>query len=154
LHYDPVVSAAGPEPRRKLSEEEIDRLAHASRRLFASVPEVVALYLYGSAARGEAARDLDLGVVLAGPVPPATVEAWAATLQAEGAPAGPEIDLRVLSGAAPRFRCEVLRTGRLLYEGDERGCIEFEAAAMSEWLDFRPTWLALRRRMLERWIHG
>ena len=149
-----MVSAAGPEARRKLSVEELDRLAHAAQRLFAAIPEVVALYLYGSAARGEAARDLDLGVVVARPVPPATVEAWAATLQAEGAPAGPEIDLRVLSGAAPRFRCEVLRTGRVLYEGSEPGRIEFEASAMSEWLDFRPTWLALRRRMLERWTHG
>jgi hypothetical protein len=32
--------------------------------------------------------------------------------------------------------------------------IAFEAEAMIEWLDFKPTWQHMRAQMLQRWTHG
>ncbi len=140
--------------RRTVGRAELDALGEAARELFGAEPVVVAAYLFGSAARGEAARDVDVGVVTRCPVPSRTLERWASELQARGAPHGPEIDLRPLASTPPRFRVTVLREGRLLYEGDRRARLEFEARSTSEWADFRPTWLRMRRRMLERWQHG
>ena len=118
------------------------------------VPEVVALYLYGSAARGELARDVDLAVVVHGAVSHALIERWAAELQRRALPRGPEIDLRVASGAAPRFRATVVREGRLLYARTEGARRAFETRALSDWFDFQPTWERMRRRMLDRWTRG
>ncbi len=84
----------------------------------------------------------------------AELEALAARLQAEGAPNGPELDLRPLAGTSPRFRANVLRDGRLLYEADRNVRLDFEARTLSEWLDFKPTWERMRRRMFDRWARG
>jgi hypothetical protein len=59
-----------------------------------------------------------------------------------------------VSGAPPRYRAAVIGEGRVLYESSVRERILFEARSMAEWLDFRPTWLEMRRRLLERWAHG
>jgi hypothetical protein len=117
--------------------------------------DVVAVYLYGSAARGEPARDLDLAVLFhPEPPPPSELEALAARLQREGAPHGPELDLRCLNRTAARYRATVFGEGRLLLERDRAARIEAEARAYSQWLDFKPIWERLRARMFERLSGG
>jgi len=140
--------------RRVLDEPARRRLSDAAARLFSHHPAIVAAYLYGSAARHEPARDLDVAVLVDGPMEPQRFEMLAAVLEREGAPFGPDVDLRPLTGAAPRFQIAVLREGELLYERDRRTRLQHEAAIMSRWADFRPTWDAMRRRMLERWSRG
>lgn len=138
-----------------MDEAAIERLAEAASRLCARHPAIVAAYLYGSAARGEPAADLDVALLFdERGVDAAELEALAARLEAEGAPQGPHLDVRPLRGANPRFRANMLRDGRLLYEADRTKRIAFEARAMSEWLDFQPTWERMRRLMFERWVHG
>jgi predicted nucleotidyltransferase len=118
-------------------------------------PEIIAAYLYSSAARGEPAADLDIAVLSSGAALDAhALEDLAARLQAEGAPTGPDLDLRLLAGANPRFRANVLREGRLLYAADRDSRLGFEARALSEWLDYKPVWERMRRTMLDRWAHG
>jgi predicted nucleotidyltransferase len=116
---------------------------------------VLAAYLYGSAARGEPAADLDVAVLFRGVGADAReLERLATQLQVEGAPDGPDLDVRPLAQTSPRFRANVLRDGYLLYEADRKARLEFEARALSEWLDFKPIWESMRRRMIERWTHG
>jgi uncharacterized protein len=134
-----------------IGETERLQLAGAAARLFATEPDVVAVYLYGSAARGEPARDLDVAVLFERRVDVASLERLAALLARDGAPRGPEIDLRVLNEAAPRFQAAVLREGQLLYERDRRARHAQEARLMTRWVDFQPTWRAMRAHMLERW---
>jgi predicted nucleotidyltransferase len=137
-----------------VSSEALVQLKDAARRVFADQPGFVALYLFGSAARGEPAHDLDVGVLFTHPPSTLELESLTTRLQLEGAPRGPEIDLRLLRGTSPRFRFNVVSEGRLLYEADARERIRFEARAMGDWLDFKPTWMRMRERMLERWTHG
>jgi predicted nucleotidyltransferase len=131
-----------------------ERLVDAAEHVFRAVPEVVAVYLYGSAARGEAARDLDVAVLFDRPFDVRSLEPLAARLQAAGAPRGPEIDLRVMSHADPRFAATVLGEATLLFERDPPSRWRAEARIMSAWADFRPTWEAMRSRMLDRWQNG
>jgi predicted nucleotidyltransferase len=137
-----------------MAEEDRQRLVEAAAHVLSREPDVVAAYLYGSAARGEPAHDLDVAVSFEGRVDPRRLEPLAARLQAEAAPHGPEIDLRPLNDAAPRFQVAVLRDGVLLFERDRRRRLEQEARAMSRWADFRPRWELMRRRMRARWARG
>lgn len=145
----------GDVPRRRLLDPgELARLHAAAVAVLGSQDDVVAAYLYGSAARGEAAADLDIAVLFRDAPVSGRLEQLAGELQRQGAPDGPEIDLRPLNGTAPRFRITVVREGRLLVERDRAARLEHEARAMSVWLDFRPTWERMRQRMLARWAHG
>lgn len=138
-----------------LAREDHERLADAARRVFASEPELLAAYLYGSAGRGEPAADLDVALLSDGPIRDVRrLEALAARLQAEGAPSGPAIDLRPLWGAAPRFQANVLKEGRVLFERDSQRRFAHEAEIMGRWADFKPTWERMRQRMLDRWLRG
>ncbi len=144
----------GPFPPRVVTDEDRARLVAAARAVFAGVPQVLALYLYGSGARGEPAHDLDLGVLTSKPVSHSQLEAWAAELQQRGAPSGPEIDLRPLVGAAPRFLSNVIREGTVLFESSPDARRAFEHRALVEWFDFEPAWQRTRRAMLEHLARG
>lgn len=141
--------------RRRLSARDLERLREAATTVLQPIPEVVAAYLYGSAARGEPARDLDIAILFRDELPPARdLERMAADLQRLGAPHGPEIDLRPLNRTAPRFRANVVREGRVLVDRDPRKRVEAEARALSEWLDFKPVWERMQREMRARWSRG
>jgi len=130
------------------------RLRAAGERVFSPHPAIVAAYLYGSGARGEPAADLDIAVLTECGPEPASLEPLAAALQAEGAPHGPDIDMRPLRGTSPRFRANVIRQGRLIFERTRAARIAFEVQSLVEWFDFQPTWQRMRARLIERWSHG
>jgi predicted nucleotidyltransferase len=138
----------------RLDPAAIERLRASAQRVFAPHPAIVAAYLYGSGARGEPLADLDVAVLTERGAGAAGLELLAAALQADGAPHGPDIDLRALRGTGPRFRANVVREGQLIFERSRATRIAFEAEAMIEWLDFKPTWQHMRAQMLERWQHG
>ena len=137
-----------------MEKADHERIANAANRVFGSEPGVLAVYQYGSSVRGIPAADLDLALLLETPIAPTRLEALASRLQMEGAPGGPPIDLRTLTGSPPRFQITVLKEGRVLFERDRRQRLTHEARIMGRWADFKPTWTRMRRRMLERWIHG
>ena len=141
--------------KRIVDEAAIERLAQAAARVLSGRAEVVAAYLYGSAARGEPAADIDIAVLFGEPgLDTQELEAIAARLEAEGGSEGLHLDVRPLARTSPRFRVNVLRDGRLLYEGDRDKRLTFEARSLSEWLDFKPTWERMRRLMFDRWADG
>jgi predicted nucleotidyltransferase len=146
--------APGKTRRWLLSEADRARLARAADEALRSEPGVVAAYLYGSAARGENAVDLDIALMLDAPLAPDRIEELASTLQVTGAPSGPLIDLRPLMGAGPRFQVNVIKEGRVLFERSRGARLSGEARIMSCWADFKPTWERMRARMRERWLHG
>ncbi len=139
--------------RWQLGSEDHANLAQASR-VFEAQPEVLAVYLYGSAARGEPAADLDVALLLSTRIDPSRLEPLAERLQMQGAPAGPPIDLRPLWGAAPRFQINVLKEGRVLFERNRSERLACEALLMSRWADFKPTWERMRQRARARWLDG
>jgi predicted nucleotidyltransferase len=137
-----------------LEAADHERLVSAAARVFQTEPAVLAVYLYGSAARGEPAVDLDVAVLLEERLPPRRLEELASGLQALGAPGGPSIDLRPLSGAAPRFQVNVIKEARVLFEADRTKRLRREAEIAGRWADFRPIWERMRHRMRRRWLSG
>jgi predicted nucleotidyltransferase len=140
--------------RPRLDPAAIGRLRVAAECVFAPHPAIAAVYLYGSGARGEPLADLDIAVLTERGATVGSLEPLAAALQLEGAPHGPDIDMRPLRGTGPRFRANVIGEGRLIFERSRETRIAFETETMIEWLDFKPTWQRMRARMLERWMHG
>jgi len=114
-------------------------------------PRVVAVYAFGSAARGQPdARDVDVAVLLDRRLDwEAERELRAAVLAAE-----PRADLVVLNDAPPALRWEVLTGGHCLLGRDPRTQAEFEIVSLSRFLDFQPVRRVqadyLRSRVAER----
>lgn len=136
-----------------MTPEDLDRLARSLRAACTREPALQLAYLYGSAARGEPARDLDIGLYFDPPADAraafAACERIAAAVEKEARPPLP-LDVRPLNAAPPPLKHQVLTEGRRLYErsADERVVVEAEWA--SEWHDFQPFWDRQVARALRR----
>jgi predicted nucleotidyltransferase len=110
-------------------------------------PGVVAVYLFGSVARGQAGRSSDVDLaVLYDSTPPATLEGLGLELAGElEAAIGRTVDLVVLNRAPPDLVHRVLRDGVLVVERDRRRRIEFEVKARNEYFDLAPIRAQYRR---------
>jgi len=100
------------------------------------LPGVVAVYLFGSEARGAAREesDLDLAVLAEGPIPGKAL--WE-TAQALAALAGREVDLIDLARASTVMQMQVVTGGRRVHCADENACESFEDRVYSSyaWLN-------------------
>lgn len=98
--------------------------------ILSAVPEVEAIYLFGSRARGQQtpASDFDIAVLAAEPLPPVArfdlQEALASKLHIS-------VDLVDLRSASTVMRVQVVDGGRLLYERSAFRRELFEATALS-----------------------
>lgn len=129
-------------------EEDLDRL----RSRLEARPEVLAAYLFGSAARGETGplSDVDLAVVLSGDL--SADERFRVRLAAIGdavAEFGDDVDLVVLNDVPPGLAYEAV-SGRRFFVRDLDRVARFEAAVVSRYLDRRPYEERHRRAFLER----
>ena len=107
----------------------------------------VAVYLFGSVARGEAraGSDIDLGVLFAVP-PPAKLDAPPFALEAGlerllGVP----VQVVALNRASADLVHRVLRDGRLLLDRDRAARIRFEVQSRNEYFDMAPIRARYRR---------
>jgi predicted nucleotidyltransferase len=119
------------------------------RQFFSTRPrDLVAVYLFGSVARGTAGArsDVDVGVLHARP-PPKTLEGLPFSLEEElELRLGIPVQVVILNTAPVDLVHRVLRDGKLLLEQDRSARIAFEVKARNEYFDLEPI-LRLYRRM-------
>ena len=140
----------------QVTADDLRELSQAVRVLGQQNPEIVAVYLFGSVARSNQGRDVDLGVVVKSCQDMlAKTNVWRCFLEGRMGSAFPAIDLRLVAHAsAPRFRFTMVREGKLLYEANPVDRIRFETQAIMEWFDFEPYWNRMKNGLIRRWIHG
>ncbi len=127
---------------------ETPELSHALRAVLeAAPPEVLAVYLYGSRARGTSkpGSDLDLALLLAAP-PAATLRGVARDVEAavERAVRIP-VEAVVLNRAPADLVHRVLRDGVLVLDRDRAARLLFEVRARNEYFDLAPLRRLYRR---------
>jgi uncharacterized protein len=118
-----------------------DEILIKLRERLVPVPEgIVAVYIFGSVARGQARRSSDVDVgVLYEVTPPATLEGMGFELAAElERVIGRPVDLVVLNRAPADLIHRVLRDGILVVERDRNRRIEFEIKSRNEYFDLAP----------------
>ena len=103
-------------------------------------PGVVAVYLFGSTARGSAGRGSDIDVAaLFEQAPPHRLDGPRFTLEGDlERGLGRPVDLVVLNDAPVDLRARVLRGGRLLLDRDPSARIAFEVRTRNEAFDLEP----------------
>lgn len=109
--------------------------------------EVIAAYLFGSHARGEARpdSDIDLAVLTREPVARALLDPLARLEMDLADTLGRDIDLVDLRSAPPDLVHRVLRDGRLLLDRDPDRRAEFEVASRNAYFDLLPYLKEYRR---------
>ena len=127
---------------------DMARIETSLRSFFAANPgDAVAVYLYGSVARGTAREgsDVDVGVLLEKD-PPRTLQGLKLDLEAdlEDLVEVP-VQLIVLNRAPVDLIHRVLRDGKLLLDRDRSKRIQFEVKARSEYFDLLPILQRYRR---------
>jgi predicted nucleotidyltransferase len=125
---------------------EFDALREAVAQ--ADEPGLVAAWLFGSRARGDARADSDADIALLYSTPPAaTLEALpeAVASAVEGA-LHADADVVVLNTVSPDLIHRVLRDGVLLMDRDPAQRIRFEVRARNEYFDLLPTLRRYRRQ--------
>lgn len=129
-----------------------DGIQQALREHFAgTAPGAIAVYLFGSVARGDAhaASDVDVGV-LYHTLPSDPLDALGADVAADlSRSLGRTVDVVVMNSAPPDLVHRILRDGVIVFEHDRRARIAFEVRARNEYFDLLPT-LRLYRRVEAR----
>jgi predicted nucleotidyltransferase len=132
--------------------DERDALVSRLRSVLDANPAVRWAYLFGSAARGEAFRDLDVGVVLHSEQGRGAVQFGSLVASLESAVPGVSVDLVDLAAAAPGIRGQAVREGILLIDRDGEARKDWEIDVARVWFDLEP-WIrrgdALRLEALE-----
>jgi predicted nucleotidyltransferase len=127
--------------------------AERLRSFVADAPaDVVAVYLFGSLARGTASpkSDVDLGLLLRRP-PASTLEGRMLDYEAElERTIGRPVQAVVLNDAPPDLAYRVLRDGLVLLERDRAARLRFEVRTRNLYFDLLPVLTRYRRRALER----
>lgn len=123
-------------------EVTLDQIRRAVRRAVAGIPEVAALYLYGSQVTGKALplSDIDLAVVLAadGPADDPLLAERVAVRVAQELETSIEIDTHIVEALPLAVLGRVVTAGVLLFERDARRRVEFETSTRRLYFDFLP----------------
>ena len=117
-----------------------DIVADVLRNVLSRHDEIVAVYLFGSFARGDARTDsdIDIGILLSDDRDDSGLYPVQIARELKNAcKTKQDIDVRIINKGALRFLHQVLK-GKLLFCRDERKRIEFETSVISRYLDFKP----------------
>ncbi len=99
--------------------------------------EIAFAYLYGSFARGEPARDIDIGIFLKKDFKKNVFYEADIALEIEKA-VKKNVEVVVLNEKPLRFLNQVLRYGKRLISRDEKERIRFETFVTKSYIDFKP----------------
>ena len=127
----------------------VDALEKIEKYFTESSDAIVAAYVFGSSAAGRERRksDIDIAIMARGPVGSferVQMETKLANLL------GKDVDLVIFGRASPLLRHQILKYGRIVYEGDARERVSQEVMARWEYLDS----LRLYRILGEDTSHG
>jgi uncharacterized protein len=112
---------------------------------------VVAVYLFGSEARGTARPGSDVDVAVLYAAAPRTLESQPFDVEDDLRGAlGRPVQVTVLNGAPPDLVHRVLRDGRLVLERDRAARVRFEVASRNEYFDLKPVLDRYRRTVVGR----
>lgn len=94
-----------------------------------SHPNVIAIYLFGSHAKGEATplSDIDIAVIMENPTPESEADI--------GSLSSPEIDVVLFHRLPLHIRYEVFKYGKEVFVRDEERLLEIKLKVMREYLD-------------------
>lgn len=114
-----------------------------------ALPEMQALYVFGSRARGDARADsdLDLAVLTTTRLDPTRRFAAQRELSAQ---LDTDVDLIDLHAASSVLRSEVVNGGKLLFQRDAERTLAFEARVLGEYADLLDATRSLRAAVRER----
>lgn len=113
-----------------------DILAHVAAAIRRAIPGVMAIYVYGSAARGDDRSDSDVDIAVL--LPPGQRLANRLMLIAElHDVTGRSVDVVDLRQVGTFLRMEVLRDGRQIANSDPGQVLAWEGYAMSEYTQHR-----------------
>jgi predicted nucleotidyltransferase len=114
-----------------VTEAERERLFSDLREgVLAALPDALAIYVYGSFARGEEWPSSDVDVALLLP-PESELGDVLALASALAVRVARDVDVVDLRRAGDTLRAEVLRDGRTIFTADADAVLEWEASAMS-----------------------
>lgn len=146
--------------RKRLAFQSVERMDDQPKLDLAGLTDylarqddILAAYLYGSVARGQAncLSDVDVAVLLAaGPDHQAVVERQMMLMTHLDHFSDRQVQVTVLNHASPQLAYEVIRDGWLLYESDRLARIQFEVCAMKIYFDFQPALKAYDRALTKR----
>jgi predicted nucleotidyltransferase len=113
-----------------------------------NLPDLAAVYLFGSVARGSARADSDVDVgILYRKTPAATFANQAFDVAADlSEKLGRTADVVIMNGAPVDLVKRVLRDGHIVVERDRGARIAFEVRARNEYFDLLPILRLYRRR--------
>lgn len=113
------------------------------------LPDIDALYLFGSHAQGRERRDsdIDLAIMTSAPMP---TLARVQTQMTLGADLGKDVDLVDLREANTVLRLEVIQHGQLLYRRDADQVLAFEARVLGEYAEWMDATRPLRETIYAR----
>lgn len=120
----------------KLEQQILDKIvAYFSRK-----PEITAVYLYGSYARGEANKDsdIDLGVVFKEKTEAAFNFPEATLAEESSNILGKEVEVQDLALCPIDFAHRVISEGQLIYCIDEKSRAEMEEKIIRDYFDMKP----------------
>lgn len=113
-----------------------DRISEAVKDFASSHDSIVAVYLFGSVARGTARKssDVDIAVMTLCPIPTMKRINWETELSNI---LKKDVDIVVFSQAGSLLQHQVLKYGTLLYEKNFQERVKQETASRREYLDTR-----------------
>lgn len=145
-------------PEMGSQQGRIRQVADSLQALGQEHPEIVAIYLFGSEAKGRAGplSDLDVALLLEEPKEAHKRDFMPHLLlvsEVTHACRKFDVDVVMLNEATPLLAYEVIHGGQLLYEADHNRRVEFEARAIQHYLDLVPLYRVsrsyLKRQLLK-----
>jgi len=124
----------------------------ALKRYLGEHDEIIAAYLFGSHARGEAdARsDVDIALLLRPGLPDVAHLELQLDVEICNVLDSDEVDVIFLNGAPLPMQAKVIRTGRLIVSNDDTARVDYEVVTMNRWWDVQPFIKTYRRIFFQR----